>query len=226
MGVSIQSTVALFTVLFLTGCPIYDSADTVIHLETMTSGTFKVSIFGLGSDEDDPMEREKELARLIYEIADIENIQKKYTSQVQGRISETGKGVTVTLVGRFHSKEALSGLFEIETEDGRLVHAPSGSEKIISTNGRVEKNKLGKTIIAWPLNTRKFSHSLRYIQPSTGKPWDQKHSLLPEYKKYKKNPEYFKKILVNRKLEDEDNASGGICPEEPKSSLKTENNMR
>jgi hypothetical protein len=191
----------IFLLLLLSGCVDWETEEVKISLNK-EGGNIEIIFGPLVSDKRNAEEREADFAYLLYDGIEKDTTGSPYVKDVKGRFEEKEGNLFGYISGGFDNLDALNALkedFNIMLFGGsKLIYKPEIGATILRTNGTVSKGESGNIIISWRL------YADRRIEYKIGKKveYPAESSLLPEYKKYLKDEDYFRNLYINLKLKE------------------------
>lgn len=180
--------------ILLAGCLNWETEELSVHLNDDGGGTFSIKFGPIGSDEETPELRDEDFAYFIYEVIQDSTHGAPELTEVKGKILEEGGGIFAEITGSFSSLTDIEKHFELPLSSGEFTYLINRPNALIETNGGTTDTDEGKLMLYWPKDTALISYKVHVAESQFITPYKQKHSLLPLYKKYLKDKNYFKKI--------------------------------
>ncbi|MFC1857777.1 tetratricopeptide repeat protein [Thermodesulfobacteriota bacterium] len=171
-----------------------------IILEPKGSGEFEAVFGPIGSNENDIAGRERDFSFLLYDIVYNKDLGLPLLKNVHGVFGKEGVGLMGKMSGNFTTLEALEEKFEIRLKDGRFVYRLADDQKLIRSNGRVDKGDDGSVIISWPQNIKSIEYKVMLTGSGLQPAYRPEYSLLPEYRAHVKKKGYFKNVYIKHKF--------------------------
>lgn len=185
--------------LLLTGCVTWDTLDVTVWLDRDSTGKIDIVISPVGSDKEDPYDRDSDLSYLMFDIIKNESFASTYLSNIKKKLTVEGDGLKANMTAEFKDMESLAEFTEIKSAGGRFVRQLNRGEEIIETNGKIIRMN-GDVMLAWDKTAKKLHFKLKSRNSISSKEWQTDYFLLPEYKRFLHDEGPFRTSYVFSKM--------------------------